>query len=88
MTKIKLTDIYSVVKSDDLNWTLTELKETKKGDVKEKNVFYYPSLLASLTDAVKIIADEKDARTVKGYIDNLKEAQTVIMVALKAAIKA
>ena len=83
MTRIELTDKYFVTKPDPRNWVLVSLCIQKDGKHREKNLFYYPTLMQALQDAVCIIAEDKSISTINEYIDSLRDAYYEVENALK-----
>ena len=89
---IRLTETYSIDKTDDLNWTVFVYgvcgeKSKTPGRETCKALSYHADIEHAVAQVLRNIADGKGHETVGAYLSDIKEAFQVIHLALKGAIK-
>ena len=89
---IRLTDNYSIDKTDDLNWTVfvhktSGEKSKTPGAETCKPLSYHADIEHAVAQVLRNIADGKGHETIAAYLSDIKEAFQVIHLALKGMIK-
>jgi hypothetical protein len=89
---IRLTETYSIDKTDDLNWTVfvhgvCGEKSKTPGNETCKALSYHADIEHAVAQVLRNIADGKGHETVAAYLSDIKEVFQVIHLALKGVIK-
>lgn len=87
--EIKYSRKYKFVKTDELNWDLQEKRPNTKDRTQAswKTLGHHGTLAQAVKDLALRLADQDDAESLMGYVNDLEQTCDNLTAAIRAALK-